>query len=87
MRTVKEAISWCKQPGIQCAMPCDPHTQQAMDILIKYCEKSMQEKEQIIKALEEVKNIMLETEQTQQVVGFNRGIEQAIEIVKAGGKE
>lgn len=41
---LKEAVSWLKQPGIKAMMPCDPHTQEAMKVLIAFAEKGIEEK-------------------------------------------
>ena len=32
---IKEAISWMEQPGIKAIMPCDPHTQEALNVLLE----------------------------------------------------
>ena len=42
--SVKEAVSWMKQPGIKAMMPCDPHTQEAIQVLINFAKKGIEEK-------------------------------------------
>lgn len=42
--SLKEAVSWLKQPGIKAMMPCDPHTKKAIQKLIEFAEKGIEEK-------------------------------------------
>lgn len=42
--SVKEAVSWMKQPGIKAMMPCDPQSQEAMKVLLNFVDKELEAK-------------------------------------------
>lgn len=43
---IKEAVSWLEQPGIVAVMPCDPHSQEAMKIILNFVKNEIRAKKQ-----------------------------------------